>query len=308
MEILAIILVFVSVLLVIVGAVGLISQGPHVVTQRLKEAGTKPVREREKKDRAVELKDSLRLRLTSFGERLKVKESTQESTKQKLMQAGYRGRNAIYTYFATRFLAVFGGAALALAISTVFTTNPAIILLAVMYFVVAGWLIPRFWLLRKIKVRQHALRLSLPDAADLLVICVEAGLGLNQALLRTAQEVRHSSPELSQELRILNFEIQAGTTRIDAFRNLASRTGAPDIQSLTTMLIQADRFGASIGQALRVFADTLRTKRRQRAEEAANKTSIKISFPLVFFIFPAMFVVILAPALIQIIEQMGSLG
>jgi tight adherence protein C len=134
---------------------------------------------------------------------------------------------------------------------------------------------------------------------------VEAGLGLNQAMVRVSEEIERLSPVLSEQLALVNLEIRAGTAREEAFRNMGERTGLEDVKSLMAMLVQTDRFGTSIAQALRVQADTLRTKRRQRAEEAAAKTTIKLVFPLVLFIFPAMFVVILGSALIQIFEALG---
>ena len=146
-----------------------------------------------------------------------------------------------------------------------------------------------------------------PDALDMMVVCVEAGLALNQALLRVSEEIVHISPLMGEQLALVNLEIRAGTAREEALRNLGERTGVSDIRSLVTMLIQTDRFGTSIATALRVHADTLRTKRRQRAEEASAKTTIKLIFPLVFFIFPAMFVVILGPALISIVRTLGRL-
>jgi Flp pilus assembly protein TadB len=142
-----------------------------------------------------------------------------------------------------------------------------------------------------------------PDALDSMVVCVEAGLGLNQAIVRVSDEIRHISELMSQELALVNFEIRAGTPREDALRNLGERTGLEDIRSLVAMLIQTDRFGTSVAQALRVQSDTLRTKRRQRAEEAAAKTAIKMLFPLVFFILPALFVVVLGPGMIQLWDR-----
>jgi tight adherence protein C len=149
---------------------------------------------------------------------------------------------------------------------------------------------------------------ALPDALDMLVVSVEAGLGLNQALVRVSEEIYRLSPVLSEQLALVNLEIRAGTSREEALRNLAERTGLQDISSLVGMLIQTDRFGTSVAQALRVHADTMRTKRRQRAEEAAAKTTIKMVFPLVFCIFPALFVVILGPALIQIYKALAGFG
>jgi tight adherence protein C len=156
--------------------------------------------------------------------------------------------------------------------------------------------------------RQKEMQRALPDALDMLVVSVEAGLGLNQALVRVAEEIDRLSPVLSEQMSLVNYEIRAGTAREEALRNWSERTGLADIASLAGMLIQTDRFGTSVAQALRIHADTMRTKRRQRAEEAAAKTTIKLIFPLVFCIFPAMFVVILGPALIQIIGALKSFG
>jgi tight adherence protein C len=170
----------------------------------------------------------------------------------------------------------------------------------------AGFFLPDFWLTHRIRVRQKLIRLALADALDLLVICVEAGLALDQALLRVAQELRITHPELSEELDLVTAEMRLGKTRIDALRELATRTGVEDIKGLVAMLIQTDRFGTSIAQSLRVHADDLRSKRRQRAEEAAAKTTVKMVPPLVFFIFPALFVVILGPAVITIMRQFSA--
>jgi tight adherence protein C len=173
-----------------------------------------------------------------------------------------------------------------------------------LWFAVLGWVGPAFYVGRRVKHRQKVIVKALPDALDMLVVCVEAGLGLNQAIVRVSEEIDNVSPLMSEQLALVNLEIRAGTPRDEALRNLGERTGVPDVQSLVAMLIQTDRFGTSIAQALRVHADTMRTKRRQRAEEAAAKTTIKLVFPLVLFIFPTMFVVILAPALIRIVRTL----
>jgi tight adherence protein C len=159
---------------------------------------------------------------------------------------------------------------------------------------------------RRVKARKKEIVRALPDALDMLVVCVEAGLGLNQALVRVAEELAQVSPVLSEQMVLVNLEIRAGTVREEALRLFAERTGVSDVSSLVTMLIQTDRFGTSIAHALRVQASALRTKRRQRAEEAAAKTAIKLVFPLVLFIFPALYVVILGPAMIQIFETLGG--
>jgi len=145
--------------------------------------------------------------------------------------------------------------------------------------------------------------MALPDGLDLLVICVEVGLGLDQSILRVAQELRIVHPELSEELQMVNLEMRVGKSRLDALRELARRTGLDELKALVAMLIQTERFGTSIAQSLRVYSDDLRTRRRQRAEEMSAKTTVKMVPPLVFFIFPALIVVILGPAVITLMRQ-----
>ena len=142
---------------------------------------------------------------------------------------------------------------------------------------------------------------------DMLVCCVEAGLGLNQALVRVSDEIDHVSPIMSEQLAMINLEMRAGTPRDEALKNFAERTGLVDIRSLVSMLVQTDRFGTSVATALRVHSETMRTKRRQRAEEAAAKTTIKLVFPLVLFVFPAMFVVVLGPSALAIFRTFSKL-
>ena len=170
-----------------------------------------------------------------------------------------------------------------------------------------GYLLPDMWLTWRVSVRQRKLRKALPDALDLLVICVEAGLGLDQALMKVSQDMKIAHPELSEELQFVNLEMRIGKTRIDALRELARRTGLDDIKSLVAMLIQTERFGTSIAQSLRVYSDDMRLKRRQRAEEMSAKTSVKMVPALVFFIFPALMVVILGPAIITLMHQLSLL-
>jgi tight adherence protein C len=169
-----------------------------------------------------------------------------------------------------------------------------------------GWITPVFLVRFKKNARQKELQKALADALDLMVVCVEAGLGLNQALVRVAQEITHVSTLMSQELISVNAEIRAGAPRDEALHHLAQRTGLEDVRALVTMLIQTDRFGTSIAKALRVHSDTLRQKRRQRAEEAAAKTAIKLVFPLVLCIFPALFVVLIGPGLMLIFQALSN--
>jgi tight adherence protein C len=168
-----------------------------------------------------------------------------------------------------------------------------------------GILLPDMWLSWRVSSRQHKLRKALPDALDLLVICVEAGLGLDQALLRVSQDMRISHEVLSEELQFVNMQMRVGKSRLDSLRELSERTGLADIKALVAMLIQTERFGTSVAQSLRVFSDDMRLKRRQRAEEMSAKTSVKMVPPLVFFIFPALMVVILGPAIITMMRTLG---
>ncbi len=171
-----------------------------------------------------------------------------------------------------------------------------------------GYVLPGMLLARKARRRQHRIRLSLADALDLLVVSVEAGLGLDQALARVGQELAFAYPDLSSELRLVNLELLAGKGRSEALRNLADRTGVDDLSSLVAMLVQTDKFGTSVAHSLRVFSETLRTKRRQRAEEAAAKTGVKMVFPLVVCIFPAIWIVTIGPAAIQFMKVLGPMG
>jgi tight adherence protein C len=223
-----------------------------------------------------------------------------------MSRAGYRRPEAVMAMKGVKvFLPVV---LLAIVYFTgIYASNPFFILLFAGFL---GYMAPEFWLTRRIKRRQHVVQLSLPDALDLLVICVEAGLGLDQALVRVAQELRIAHPELCEELDIANAEMRVGRGRVEALRELGDRTGVEEIKSLVAMLIQTDRFGTSVSQSLRVHADDLRVKRRQRAEELAAKTTVKMVPALVFFIIPALFVVILGPAFISLMRDFsgGGLG
>jgi tight adherence protein C len=222
--------------------------------------------------------------------------------KQRLLQTGYRGSEAVTVFFGTRVALALGAFAL---LSSSLIIRPSLLLS--LGGAAMGYLLPSMALARMARRRQHRIRLSLPDALDLLVVSVEAGLGLDQALQRVGEELAFAHPELSDELRLINFELRAGKPRAEALRNLADRTGVEDLASLAAMLIQTDKFGTSVARSLRVHSDTLRTKRRQRAEEAAAKTGVKMVFPLVFCIFPAVWVVTIGPAAIKFVEVLFPL-
>ena len=249
-------------------------------------------------------REQLEVWLQNFGERVSSGRKDLFETRQKLIRAGYRSQDAVPIYYSLRVLSLVVGAIV------IISMVPALQGRNLLIWVVAGglvfWMLPAGVLRRKIRLRQKEIQIALPDALDMLVICVEAGLGLNQALVRVSEEVETMSSVLSEELQIVNLEMRAGTPREDALRNLGERTDVPDLRALATMLIQTDRFGTSIAQALRVHSDTLRTKRRQRAEEAAAKTTIKMVPPLVFFIFPAIFVVVLGPAMLHLMNELGG--
>src|SRR5687767_7577119 len=220
----------------------------------------------------------------------------------RLVAAGYRRSEALAVFTGMRLgLAVLSFALVALPIF-----GRAHVLLSFGAGAL-GYLLPGMVLGRMAQRRQHRIRLSLPDALDLLVVSVEAGLGLDQAIQRVGQELALAHPELSDELRLINLELRAGKPRSEALKNLAERTGVDDLTSLTTMLIQTDRFGTSVARSLRVHSETLRSKRKQRAEEAAAKTGVKMVFPLVFCIFPAVWVVTIGPAAIKFVTVLMPL-
>jgi tight adherence protein C len=231
-----------------------------------------------------------------------------EGWAKKLVQAGFWSAEAPRIFLGARVvlaaLLVIGG----LVAGTLLDARLWGTLVMAFWLGAFGWLMPGWYVLRRRHARRKEIQGALADALDLLVACVEAGMGLNQAIVRVAEEIRNISDSLAEELSMVNLEIRAGTPRAQALRNLADRTGSEDIEELVSMLIQTERFGTSVGRALRVQATTLRQKRRQRAEEAAAKTTIKLVFPLVIFVFPALFVVVLGPAVIQVIEALAGIA
>jgi tight adherence protein C len=218
----------------------------------------------------------------------------------RLITAGFRGSEALIVFLGIRV-----GVAIAVFVLAMMVVAN---LMAALVACAFGYVIPGMVLARLAKRRQHRLRLGLPDALDLLVVSVEAGLGLDQAIQRVGTELTFAHPDLCDELKLINLELRAGKARSEALHNLADRTGVDDIHALVTMLVQTDKFGTSVAQSLRVHSDTVRTKRRQRAEEAAAKTGVKMVFPLVLCIFPAIYVVTLGPAAIKFMQVMGPSG
>jgi tight adherence protein C len=291
---------FVLTIMVVVALVYAFSRGETEVAGRLSQVmAPRTVVQGEKF--SEKQKERARGALASLGKLLPAAAGQQATRAQLMMiRAGYRSPDAMLVIRGVKVLLPL--AIVGLVLSTgLYRYNP---LLVVGGAALVGFLLPEMWLLSRINARKRRLRLGLPDGLDLLVICVEVGLGLDQALLRVSQELRIVHPELSEELQMVNLEMRVGKTRIEALRELARRTGLGDLKSLVAMLIQTERFGTSVAQSLRVFSDELRTKRRQRAEELSAKTTVKMVGPLVFFIFPALMVVLLGPAVITLIRQM----
>jgi tight adherence protein C len=217
----------------------------------------------------------------------------------RLLRAGIRHEYAVSFFYGAKVLVPLSLSALAFA--TGIYQMGALFVFALTAGL--GFMIPDFWLGNRMGARQLAIRLGLPDVVDLLVVCIEAGLGLDQSLARVSDEMGAAQPEIADEFALIALEQRAGHTRADAWRNVGERTGVEGIKALASIVIQADQFGTSMARTLRIHSDTMRTKRRQAAEEEAAKTTVKLVFPLVFFIFPSIFVVTLGPSAILIGEM-----
>ena len=225
----------------------------------------------------------------------------------KLMHAGFRSAEAPIIYRAIQLASMAGFPLLVAGVCALTgrALNDAVIYIIIAF--VAGFFLPRFFLNRMIQKRQRLIRWGLADALDLMVVSVEAGLGLNAAMVKVASELKDVHTPVAVEFELANLEIRVGRERDEALRNLAERTGVDDLRSLVAMLIQTDKFGTSIAKGLRVFSDSLRTKRRQRAEQAAQKAAVKLLFPLACFLFPTLFIAILGPAFLNLIDIMGDM-
>jgi tight adherence protein C len=226
------------------------------------------------------------------------------AVRRQLINAGYRSGKVPILFLGTKLLLAVIMVCLVAAIPVKLLGFPSGSQLTFYYVLAAacGYYVPSLWLRKAIAARKEALQRAIPDALDLMVVCVEAGLGLDQAMTRVGEEVKRTHPELSDELNLLALELRTGAVRQEALRNLAHRTDLEEVRNLVAMLVQTDRFGTSIGQALRVHADAMRTMRRLKAEEMAAKLPVKLLFPLIFFIFPSMFIVLLGSAAIQMIR------
>lgn len=224
----------------------------------------------------------------------------------KLMHAGYRSQTATITFRALHMLSIviFPGLTALVILIVGKTLSDSLIYIGGGLLI--GFMLPDKILSMKVNGRQDRLRCGVADALDLLVVSVEAGLGLNAALTRVADEMKSVHPDIADEFGMVNTEIRMGRNREEALRNLAERSGVEDLRSLCAMLIQTDRFGTSIARAIRVYSDALRTKRRQRAEQAAQKAAVKMLFPLAVFLFPTLFIILLGPSAIQLMRTFGN--
>jgi tight adherence protein C len=304
-------LIAVSVSALIMGLTATVASPGRVVRQRLAElktggSGMIP-RESEARRRRQERRQALEGILQALGSRVTGESARRTSYLRKLtMEAGYQHPNAPALFMAARLMAMVGlGFGISLLLSLV-DVSSTLRIMGIVVGALLGWMAPFMVLKQKIRKRKKAMQRGLADALDLMVVCVEAGLGVNQALMRVAEEMDRVCPEISDELTMVALEMRAGTPRESALKNMAERTGLEDIRSWVNMMIQTERFGTSIADSLRIHSDTLRVKRKQRAEEAAAKLTVKMLIPLVLFVFPALFVVILGPAFISLRDFLGS--
>jgi tight adherence protein C len=292
-------LIAASVSLLVYAAAQLVPARPAAISRRLMEIQTAGMSafDPAQRDARQKRREKWEGVLQELGEKVARPETDQSEVRRRLAHAGFQSPAAPPVYWGVRI-----ALPLVLLSSTLVLVPVAgtLGLLGAVLLAGFGWLLPSFYLDHRIGKRQGELRRALPDTLDLLVTTVEAGLGLNQAMVRVAQEISGLSPQMARELTMVNLEIRAGKTREESLRGLGERTGVEDLRALATMLVQTERFGTSVVQALRVHADTMRVKRKQRAEEAAAKTAVKILFPMLLFIFPALFIVLLGPAAINI--------
>jgi tight adherence protein C len=295
MELALAILVFLTVTAVVFSFAAAVVMPTSVLGARLRSLGS-----RQTKRENAPFKERIEQALSPLSKAIPLSPAEANKSRAWLMQAGYRESRYETIYFGLR---VFGAL---LGLATVMLASGFESPYLLIGMPALGFLLPRFVLKRMIRERQRRVRVALADALDLTVICVEAGLSLDQAMSRVGQDLRYAHPDLSDEFYLVNLEMRAGKPRPEALRNLAERTGVDDIRALVGVLIQTDRFGTSVAQALRVHSDALRTERRQRAEEQAAKTTIKMIPSLVVFVLPSMFFVTLGPAVIGLVHTLAG--
>jgi tight adherence protein C len=243
-------------------------------------------------------------RVQAIGQHAPVSPEDALATRRTLISAGYRNQSAVALLYGIKVIVAVALAILSIVFRDSITVNPVLRIVLPVAATVGGYWIPGFILERQVSKRQERLRLSLPDGLDLMVVSVEAGLGLDQAIQNVGRELAVAHPDLSDELSLVNLEMRAGKRRAEALRNLAQRTGEPELRKLTAILIQSDRFGTSMSEALRTHSEFMRVRRRQEAEERAAKVGVKLVFPIFFFILPSILVVAAGPGILQVFKYL----
>lgn len=301
---------FICISLGLLGAYWLFYRPQSAATERLKRLGERTATPASGPISLDEVRASADLaqRLASPLNRLLPPSAAEAKKLQKqLMQAGFRSSSAAVTYRAIQVFTLAGFPAM-VALGCALMARPLnSAVLFILFSFVIGFFLPRYILRRMIRSRQQLVRWGLADALDLMVISIEAGLGLNAAMVKVSTELKEVHPDISDEFEMANLEMRVGRDREEALRNLAERTGVDDLRSLVAMLIQTDKFGTSIARAIRAFSDSLRTKRRQRAEQAAQKAAVKLLLPLACFLFPTLFIAILGPAALQLMDTFSKM-
>ena len=304
---------FVAISLAMLGVYWLLYKPQSASTERLRRLGSRDAGGNPSNVQSVVLPDEsqaadIAQRLAQPLNKLLPPSATEAKKLQKqLMHAGFRSAEAPLIYRGIQLVSMAG---LPLAVAGVCALTARPLGNALIYIILAfcaGFFLPRYFLGRVTRNRQRELRWGLADALDLMVVSVEAGLGLNAAMMKVATELRDVHYAIAIEFELANLEIRVGRDRDEALRNLAERTGVDDLRSLVAMLIQTDKFGTSIAKGLRVFSDSLRTKRRQRAEQEAQKAAVKLLFPLACFLFPTLFIAILGPAALNLMDVLGNM-
>jgi tight adherence protein C len=290
------------------------SKKKQAVIQKIRKEGKKVdmvQANRSSSQTGMKVKDRILEFLNSLGQKVSTKEKAVDYSKLRplFLKAGLRHENTPGIFLGAK---VALSVLMPLSILLVQMVLPVFVLPAKQFVVlsvvlaITGFYLPNLWLRLKISKRREIILKGFPDALDLMVVCVEAGMGLDSTITRVAKEIELNNKILSDELKLYNLEMRAGKLRKDALKNLAMRTDVEEVNNLVTLLLQTEKFGTSVGQALTVYSDTMRTQRFQRAEEMAAKIPTKLLFPLVMFIFPSLFVVILGPAIIRIVRALSA--
>jgi len=301
---------FICISLGMMGVYWLLYRPQSAATERLKQLGTRGATATvstglvEEEGRGAELAQRLASPLSKL---LPPSAAEAKKLQKQLMQAGFRSPGAPLIYRGVQITTMAALPAIVALTCAILARPLGGALLWILGAFTVGFFLPRYALRRLTKSRQQLVRWGLADALDLMVISIEAGLGLNAAMMKVSSELKEVHPDISDEFELANLEIRVGRERDEALRNLAERTGVDDLHSLVAMLIQTDKFGTSIAKAIRAFSDSLRTKRRQRAEQAAQKAAVKLLFPLACFLFPTLFIAILGPAALQLIDTLGKM-